>query len=45
MEFENEEDRDFYVYKDEAHLAFVATLKDFVGDDDALVMDYIPGKY
>ena len=45
MEFENEEDRDFYVNKDEAHIAFKKTLKGLVGDDDALVMDYFPGEY
>ena len=43
MEFENDEDRNFYVKLDEAHLAFVATLDGLV--DGAQVLDYTPGKY
>ena len=43
MEFENEQDRDFYVKQDEAHLAFVAGLEGLV--DEAQVLDYTPGKY
>lgn len=43
IEFENEEDRNFYVKEDEAHLAFVASLKDLV--DGAQVLDYTSGKY
>ena len=43
LEFENEEDRDFYVREDEVHLAFVASMKDFV--DGAQILDYTPGKY
>ena len=43
MEFENEDDRNFYVHQDEAHLSFVATLEGLV--DKAQVLDYTPGKY
>jgi hypothetical protein len=43
LEFENEEDRNFYVKQDEAHLAFVATLEGLV--EKAQVLDYTPGKY
>jgi hypothetical protein len=43
LEFENEEDRNFYAKQDEAHLAFVATLEGLV--DVAQVLDYTPGKY
>ena len=43
MEFENEEDRDFYVFKDEAHIAFKKTLDGLV--DKPQVLDYFAGKY
>lgn len=43
IEFENEEDRNFYVKQDEAHLAFVASLEGLV--DGAQVLDYTAGKY
>lgn len=43
LEFDNEEDRNFYVKQDEAHLAFVAGLEGLV--DGAQVLDYTPGKY
>jgi hypothetical protein len=43
FEFEREEDRNFYVEQDEAHLAFVATLEGLV--DGAQVLDYTPGVY
>lgn len=43
FEFQNEEDRNFYVKQDEAHLAFVATLEGLV--DGAQVLDYTPGNY
>ncbi|KAL8642302.1 MAG: hypothetical protein Q9226_008524, partial [Calogaya cf. arnoldii] len=43
FEFNNEEDRNFYLKQDEAHLAFVATLEGLV--DRAQVLDYTPGKY
>ncbi|OAK98439.1 hypothetical protein IQ06DRAFT_379270 [Phaeosphaeriaceae sp. SRC1lsM3a] len=42
VEFENEEDRDYYVYKDPAHQEFVA----FAGGvaNGVKVVDYEPGK-
>ena len=43
VEFENEQDRDFYVKEDEAHLAFVASLEGLV--DGVQVLDYTSGKY
>lgn len=43
LEFDNEEDRTFYVFKDPAHLAFVASTNDVV--EDAQVLDYTAGKY
>ncbi|KAL8792129.1 MAG: hypothetical protein Q9195_005304 [Heterodermia aff. obscurata] len=43
MEFENEEDRNFYVKQDEAHQAVLAGLKDVI--DGAQVLDYTPGKF
>lgn len=43
LEFENKEDRNFYVKQDEAHLAFVATLEGLV--NGAQVLDYTPGNY
>lgn len=45
MEFDNEEDRDFYVTQDEAHQAFKASLKGLVDKDGAQVLDYTVGKY
>ena len=43
VEFENEEDRDYYVYKDPAHQEFVK----FVGEvaNGVKVFDYEPGKF
>ena len=43
FEFENEDDRNFYVKQDEAHLAFVATLEGFI--NGVQVLDYTPGNY
>ncbi|MCJ1272710.1 hypothetical protein MMC21_000497 [Puttea exsequens] len=43
VEFESEDDRDFYVKKDEAHLAFMKSLDGLV--DGAQILDYTPGKY
>ena len=43
MEFENEQDRNFYVRQDEAHLAVVASLSGLV--DGSQVLDYTPGKF
>ncbi|CAF9934067.1 MAG: hypothetical protein HETSPECPRED_009095 [Heterodermia speciosa] len=43
MEFENEQDRNFYVEQDEAHLAVVASLGALV--DGSQVLDYTPGKF
>jgi len=42
VEFENEEDRDYYVHKDPAHQDFVK----FAGEvaSGAKVFDYEPGK-
>ncbi|KAI1136406.1 dabb-domain-containing protein [Hypoxylon sp. FL0543] len=39
-QFENEEDRNYYVDKDPAHLAFVASIKDMV--DKIQVIDFTP---
>ena len=43
IEFESEEDRDFYVKEDTAHRAFVESLEGLV--DGIQVLDYVPGKY
>ena len=43
MEFENEEDRNYYVKTDEAHQAFVKSLGGLVAG--VQVVDYLPGKY
>lgn len=42
VEFESEEDRDYYVYKDPAHQDFVK----FAGGvaNGVKVVDYVPGK-
>ncbi|KAF2141203.1 uncharacterized protein K452DRAFT_271875 [Aplosporella prunicola CBS 121167] len=42
-EFENEEDRKYYLEKDPSHLAFVASLDGLV--QDARVFDFEPGKF
>ncbi|KAH9825793.1 stress-response A/B barrel domain-containing protein HS1-like [Teratosphaeria destructans] len=42
-EFQNEEDRKYYLERDPAHLAFVASLKDVV--QNARVLDFEPGKF
>lgn len=43
MEFESEEDRDYYVKTDEAHSAYAATLGSFLAG--LQVVDFTPGKY
>lgn len=43
VEFESEEDRDYYVKSDEAHLAFVAGVGGLVAD--AQVVDFTAGQY
>ena len=43
LEFENGEDRDYYVKQDEAHLAFVKSLDGLV--EGAQIVDYTPGEY
>jgi len=42
-EFQTEEDRDYYLNKDPAHLEFVASLDGLV--QNVRVVDYVPGKY
>ena len=43
VEFENEEDRDYYVKKDPAHLSFI---KSGAGNiEEARIIDYSPGVY
>ena len=42
-EFDNEEDRKYYVEKDPAHLEFVASLKDVM--QNVRVVDFAPGKF
>jgi len=41
VEFENEEDRDYYVDKDPAHRAFVGSLDGKV--EKVRVLDFVPG--
>lgn len=43
MEFENDEDRTYYLEKDPAHLGFVSVVKDLV--EAARVVDFKPGKF
>ncbi|OMP84667.1 hypothetical protein BK809_0001770 [Diplodia seriata] len=43
MEFENDEDREYYLEKDPAHLGFVGVVKDLV--ETARVVDFKPGKF
>ncbi|CAI6339546.1 unnamed protein product [Periconia digitata] len=43
VEFENEEDRDYYLNKDPEHLAFVEFAGDFIGG--VKVLDFEPGKF
>ncbi|PGH15589.1 hypothetical protein AJ79_02371 [Helicocarpus griseus UAMH5409] len=43
VEFENAEDRDYYVKKDPAHLAFVATLGEIL--EKAQIIDFTEGKF
>jgi hypothetical protein len=42
-EFENEEDRKYYLEKDPAHMAFLRALKDVV--QTIRVVDFEPGKF
>ncbi|KAJ9623405.1 hypothetical protein H2203_005664 [Taxawa tesnikishii (nom. ined.)] len=42
-EFETEEDRQYYLEKDPAHLEFVASLKDIV--QNVRVVDFEPGVF
>ena len=42
VEFENEEDRDYYVNKDPAHLGFIKFAGEFI--QNVKVLDYEPGK-
>ena len=43
VEFENEEDRKYYLEQDPAHLAFVKSLKDIV--EKAQIVDYEPSVF
>lgn len=43
VEFENEEDRAYYLEKDPAHLSFVESVKPML--KDIQVVDYTPGVY
>jgi hypothetical protein len=43
VEFENEEDREYYVNKDPAHLGFVKSLGGVVSK--AQVVDFVPGVF
>lgn len=43
VEFESEEDRDYYVKTDEAHSAFAAILRSLAAG--LQVVDFTPGKY
>jgi len=43
VEFENEEDREYYLEKDPAHLAFVKSLEGIL--ERARIVDYEPGAF
>lgn len=43
MEFENVEDRDYYVEKDPVHRSFIESLGPFVAG--AQVIDFVPGVF
>jgi hypothetical protein len=43
VEFEREEDRDFYLNKDPAHLSFVKDAGKII--NSAKVLDFVPGKF
>lgn len=43
MQFEDEQDREYYVKKDPAHLAFVKSLDGLV--ERVRVVDYVPGVF
>lgn len=42
-EFENEEDRKYYLEKDPAHMDFINVVKDLI--QTARVVDFEPGKF
>jgi hypothetical protein len=43
VEFDSAEDRDYYLTKDPAHLAFVGSIGDLV--EKAIVVDFNDGEY
>jgi len=43
MEFDNEEDRTYYLEKDPAHLGFVKSIGGLV--TNVTVVDYVPGVF
>ncbi|KAI2616785.1 dabb-domain-containing protein [Hypoxylon sp. NC1633] len=43
MEFENEDDRKYYLEKDPTHLGFIASVKDIL--DRIQVVDFTPGVF
>ncbi|KAI1468327.1 stress responsive A/B barrel domain protein [Daldinia caldariorum] len=43
FEFDSEEDREYYLYKDPAHAEFVTSIKDLVEEIQSL--DFIPGEF
>jgi hypothetical protein len=45
MEFENEEDRKYYVERDPAHLAFVESIGSAVKEEQAQAVDFTPGVF
>ncbi|KAI5777780.1 stress responsive A/B barrel domain-containing protein [Geopyxis carbonaria] len=44
LEFESEEDREYYVHRDPAHVAFVKRLKELGVLERDLVVDFVRGK-
>jgi len=43
VEFDNEEDRDYYLKKDPAHLAFVKSLDGII--ESVRILDFVPGVF
>lgn len=43
VEFENEEDRDYYLNKDPAHLGFVKSITEGNLVSGITVLDFVPG--
>lgn len=43
VEFDSEEDRNYYVEKDPAHSQFVKSIEEIV--TNVTVLDYVPGKF